>query len=391
MVGSHGKDLWWIPAIESDPYLDVADYGEACHFPNSERIDLRSETGLRVWVRYSDLKTQLRFQFHHACCDGTGAYRVIEDVLVAYHAACNGESVDFSLRPIDPSSIARRDRIELGQFSIWKRAWRNCLVHPLRVARCVILRPDPILHPSVDRAADTCSSRLLDLPTHRLNKSQSKLLRQVAFAANATTNELLLRDLLLTLDQWNESHGTHSRNGMLRILVPMSLRTKREDEMPAANYMSLVSVTGREASLERPQQLLAEIVAEMSFIRRWRVDGFLHEEGKVVRSLPAIAEVLRRMAGVCVLSSALTNMGKIFARAPLPRKHGKIQSGRLLLETVSGAPPVSSFPATFGCHWYAGELILAMNYDRHRLAKNDANRLLSSYVQQLEATAQSAT
>ena len=81
----------WVAAADPYPYVDCADASVPLSFPGRERIDLRSETGLRVWAREGNGHTELRFQFHHACCDGVGAYRVIEDVLCAYDMAVLGE------------------------------------------------------------------------------------------------------------------------------------------------------------------------------------------------------------------------------------------------------------------------------------------------------------
>ena len=59
----------------------------------------------------------------------------------------------------------------------------------------------------------------------------------------------------------------------------------------------------------------------------------------------------------------------------------------MTVETVDGAPPVSSFAATFGCHWYAGELVMTMNYDRHQFGIAAAHQLMSAYVERLAKTA----
>ena len=51
VTGSKRRTLAWVPADNPSPYLDFGDLTKPICFPDGEAIDLRSETGLRVWVR----------------------------------------------------------------------------------------------------------------------------------------------------------------------------------------------------------------------------------------------------------------------------------------------------------------------------------------------------
>ena len=57
------------------------------------------------------------------------------------------------------------------------------------------------------------------------------------------TNDLLIRDLLLTLYAWNLRHNVRARKQMIRLMVPVSLRPPEEVTMPAANVVSMVAIT----------------------------------------------------------------------------------------------------------------------------------------------------
>ena len=108
LSGDHERKLRWTPAPGVKTYIDVAELDMPLQFPGSERIDLRNQTGLRIWVRTGPETTEMRLQFHHSCCDGIGSYRFIEDLLCAYDQAVYPEGGRSKFRPLDTSRLQRR-------------------------------------------------------------------------------------------------------------------------------------------------------------------------------------------------------------------------------------------------------------------------------------------
>ena len=78
-----GKDCW-IKAPNLEPVLDWGSLDDPLEFPNDEFIDLRKETGLRIFVRHDDDSAVITAQFHHAVCDGIGSYQYLGDLLHDY-------------------------------------------------------------------------------------------------------------------------------------------------------------------------------------------------------------------------------------------------------------------------------------------------------------------
>ena len=74
----------WTAAKDRLPPLDWAVDCVPISCPAGEAIDLAREIGLRIWVRQGMEQARVLFQFHHACCDGTVAYRFIGDALACY-------------------------------------------------------------------------------------------------------------------------------------------------------------------------------------------------------------------------------------------------------------------------------------------------------------------
>ncbi len=70
-------------------------------------------------------------------------------------------------------------------------------------------------------------------------------LRRAAADAGATLNDLLLRDLFLTVRSWQAAAGAEPGRKRLRILMPQNLRTRDDRGLPAANVMSFAFLTRR--------------------------------------------------------------------------------------------------------------------------------------------------
>src|SRR5262245_61524621 len=59
----------WI-AAPHEPRFDWANEATPVRHPGGPYIDLRSEAGLRAWVRTGPNRARIHLQIHHACCDG---------------------------------------------------------------------------------------------------------------------------------------------------------------------------------------------------------------------------------------------------------------------------------------------------------------------------------
>jgi len=380
----------WVPASSKGTYLDVAGAEVPLKFPAGEPFDLATETGLRIWVRHGDGSVDMRFQFHHACCDGTGAYRVIEDILCVYDRTVNGPSSRAELRALDRRLLARRDQLKVNPMRLLARLRRNLLILPRRTVRFFLEKLAPLRSSGTARLDEDAARRVPDMPSHTFDKSQTKRLREAALAGGGSTNELLLRDLLLSLRQWNADHGGDGRSRTLRVLVPVSLRRQEDDEMPAANVVSMVYIDRRAAAMDRPSELMADLAREIHYIRTWQIDHSWHRAARRLRYVLPMFSSLRWLAHRCYATAVLSNMGKLMARAQLPRRGGKLIAGQLTLEEIHGAPPTSPYtPASFSCHWYAGRLGLTLNYRRQHFTAEEAEALLGCWVDRLRKTAES--
>jgi hypothetical protein len=388
LVGANVKgkrfgEATWVPSPDPFPPIDYGDLGEPMRFAAKERIDLFSETGLRVWVRSDSTTCLMRFQIHHSCCDGVGGYQFLEDLLCLY-AIEEDPSFDGCCVELNADLLTRRTRFGLSRLQTLLRLPLDIAGIPIGLAILFFRQPAPLSSPKTPATTEPPARRLLDFPVHTFDDEQVVRLRAGSRAAGATLNEFMLTNLFLALQQWNSKHDSAAAERKLRIMVPVNLRGQDDAAMPAANAVGMVPVDRRVWRYSDPERLLKTIRLGMTIVKRLRLGIIWIRALNVLSRLPgAMQFVLRRdrTHATCVWS----NSGKVFAGVRSPRRDGKIVAGDLTLETVSSAPPVRpGASASFTVLGYAGKLTLVMNYDRTYFTANTAEALMNTVVDRVE-------
>jgi hypothetical protein len=389
LTGRHARELAWIESPKRLPWFDVAEEGVPLLFPGSFRIDLRNENGLRVWIRHNDDGGEIRFQFHHACCDGVAANQFIADVLCAYDREQHGPAGAAASRPLDGQALRRRHRPG-------KRR-QNRLVHGMVAAWATLVRlplfflkrPTPLRAPgdTNGHGTDIHDTVVPELLTWRFNRAQFDSLLASARARNATLNDLLIRDFFLTMHAWNSRHGG-DRGRFLRLLIPFNLRGPEHDRLPAANVMGLINLNRRCRQLARrnPEVLLDGIRNETRFLKQSRLPAaFTYAMAVGEKTMGSLERIFR--SDRCLTTAVLSNLGRIFTDTPLRRHGGKLLTGGLVVEAVDTAPPVRT-GSGFSCtvYTYADQMSLTLLCDRRCFSSTVAAQLLNRLVGQIEAS-----
>lgn len=385
--------LMWVDAPHAQPLLDVAPWGTPWRLADGQQIDLKQECGVRVWARCSENRTELRLLFHHACCDGIGAYQFIEDLLAAYHLACTGV-LPAPQRSLEPKRLAGRGKFGLNAWRLLARLPAEAWALAVGSATFFLLRPSPVAVPRRQDDPHVCGDVkassathaedvgcLTDMPAHTFEPEPSRRLLAAAKAAGSTFNDLLLRDLFLTLHAWNTRHAPEGGT-LVRLIVPISLRVSADRTLPASNVVAMAHLDRRPHWFS-PHWLLRTIAWETAFIKRFRLSLAFHRAAAVLVRVPW---GLRLMTSTtrCYATAVLSNVGRLFADAPLLRDGSRIVCGNLRLERVESAPPVR--PQTLvaiSTLWYDDRLTVVLNYDWLVLRRADGEALLASYVERL--------
>lgn len=386
--GRRIERLHWVSAGDMSPVIHFGGEGEPLRFPGGRAaIDLRIETGLRIWVREGTDRVDIRFQFHHACCDGIGAFRFFDDLLGAYHAEVEPAAAGELLRSLDPASL--RHRATFGPT-----AWRRLRRLPIEFWGVAVgsltfflRRPVTVAAPRTPQVDAERRSQVLEMPSVTFDDAQGLELKLAAKQAGVTVNDWLLRDLFLAVERWNAEHDPTLARRVLRIMVPFNLREAKDDRMPAANIVGMVHIDRWMRLHADPRRLLRSLSWEMRSLKFFRFAVSHSRICACIRAIPGLMERIVARSTRCRASATLSNLGLLFVESRLPRREGKLVCGALTLDAVEAAPPVRRLsPIALAVLSYAGRLSLVMNYDRFHFEAEDANGLMQAIFAQIQTS-----
>ncbi|MHB1033666.1 MAG: hypothetical protein ACYC35_27040 [Pirellulales bacterium] len=377
----------WVLAEDPQPALDWASEGTPMVCPRGEGIDLEREIGLRVWVREGADRARVMFQFHHACTDGTGAHRFIGDVLAAYGIRTAEPDKRPEFGSVAVNLLRTRKQHSLGLAATTLRGLRRVA---LRHAWSIMgRRPVPLAPP---RNAPP-EGNGVDFPGYlyvSFSRNEHQQLRDVAGRCGVTFNDLLLRDLFLTMEQWNRQQWSWHRWPKLRIMMPTDLRSGDDYEMPAANMTSYTFITRAARMCASPDDLLRSIRNETGLIKHQRSGTTFMDMLLAASNRPGLLRFLLSR-NLCLATAILSNLADPSRRftARFPRQAGRIVCGNLVLDRLTGVPPLRpKTRATFSVSQYDRRLTLGLRCDPHVFRMEDTAALLRLYEQRLRESGQ---
>jgi len=368
-------------------HLDAAKKGTPLNSPISGHLgfDLKKEPGIRLIVREDEESSEWFLQLHHAVSDGTGGLRFLEQLFKEYAENPpnkNDSPRDDELSPALARRFARRGRFDLSLWQIVKR------LHDDIKTTCVYyaVRPRPLAKRKPGYASALASSQF-NLPNtvnYTFSARSTAGLKRTARAWSGTLNDLLLRDLFLTLDKFNKS-GINKRT--IRLCMPVNLRTPNDDNMPIANIMGMCALDRSGPALDRPHDLMAGITAETRRIKSKRLALGITFIPALLSFVPGLLTVAMRRPGYwkCATTAILSNLGPSFRGHLLPQNEsGQVAFNGLVLRRLELLPPVKvDANLAIGVVTYDDKMTLTLNYDKLALSDHDAKTILADYLAQL--------
>ncbi len=374
----------WVEGDGQPPSVDWARGDVPISHPQGEQMDLSRGPGLRVWVRQAEPATRVLLQFHHACCDGLGANRMLEELLIAYHEHVAGRDPACVLKPLEPQRL--RARGDFGDGGPGRPRLRDLWVGARGWARLLAHTPAPLAAPAA-AGPDAPAWPFLGFVTHVWDAAAVRRLRVVASSRGGTLNDLLLRDLFQVLLRWNAQHDGPG-NPWFRINVPATLRTRQDTLAPVANALGFTFLTRRARDCSRGEELFDSIRRETEAIREFRLGLYFVGGLAMAMRLPgAIPWALRRNRSFATI--VLSNLGKVLGRTGLPRRGGRLVCGEAVLQRIVAVPPIRPLTrAAIAVLNYGGETTVNLRCDPQFFSEAQAHRFLAEYIAQLDRTAQ---
>ncbi len=371
--------LSWELGVTTLPFVHFGHEGEPFPFPGDQvGIDLRREQALRVFVRQHAKHVVLSFQFHHAAIDAVAAARFLGDVLSYYD---DQATLDTRLTPQHSEQIVTRGSFQLTPAQRRRRALKD-------LARALLFFrkfPKELVTRRGTKAFD--DERYPAAVTRLLPPNELMALKNGAGKSRATVNDVMLRDLFLTVDDWNRAHG---KREPVRLAMAINMRRGTDDKIPAANVVSMCFLDRTPSEFEDPTRLLRGIVRETTHIKA----HFLgHALILVARLFGKVKGGMRwlmtpRLAWRCSATAVLSNLGEPLKGSRLPSNaRGEILAGDLTLTHVELLSPVRPGTAlAVGVVTYAGSTSLTFHYDHTRIDAAEAEALAGSFHGRLKTS-----
>lgn len=204
-------------------------------------------------------------------------------------------------------------------------------------------------------------------------------LEATAKASAVSVNDLLATALLSAIAE----QMPRQASPWIRVAIPMSLRTKNDHVLPAANRVSMVFLDRQPDDCRDPVRLATSVREQMGIIQSHDLGHIFPLSLEVGRILPGgLARTVNRPKPQC--TAVLSNVGRCFHRSPLADGDGTIRVGGGRLSGWWGVPPIRPGTAlAVGTHETSGRRTVAFHVDRNRFPADDARPLLESLVSEL--------
>jgi NRPS condensation-like uncharacterized protein len=353
----------------------------AARFPNPEAIDLFKEPGFKVYFVEEKNQTSVLFQFHHSVSDGIGEMQVLADILSDYVFRFQGKSPPENPRNLDPKLLFYRGSSGLTLAKYFRFFFSTAVT----TYQLLFRFPTP-LAPHVPLNTNIPAKDYLAFCADELTQEETQNYFDRAKKCNVTINDLLIRDLFLTMGVWRKKWFVPQGNPWLRISMPMNLRTESLKNMPAANSVTMLFLDRKERDFSNPDRLLEKIHQETDWIKRTEQKHVLLLSLKIRNRLPGGIKY-ELMSPKCRATAVLSNLGKIFESLPFMRRHdGRLFVGNAVLEEIDATPPIRSGTLiSLSTLTYANRLRLILRYDAKNMTTEQAVDLLQIFFSFLKS------
>lgn len=376
----------WVEAKDIEPLIDCAPEGTPIGCERGEVIDPTQELGVRIWIRQGAERATVLFQFHHANTDGTGSYRFIGDLLAGYGMRTGAAEHRPTYGDLDRQLLRNRTRNTLKLALGPARGFRRSVLRD--GWRVVSRRPACVAAPR----NGSINGRVSDFPgfvTSSFDRDEHRQLRDAADRLGVFLNDLLLRDLFLTLAQWNERQRGAGRRRPICIMMPTDLRSADDYLMPSANMTGYTFLSRGRRELKSPDALLESIREQTAVIKHERTGAAWADMAYGASTVRGLLPFLLAR-NLCFATAVLSNIADPSRRftATFARDSRRVICGDTILEEITGVPPLRrNTRAVFSTSQYGNRLAISLRCDPHYFRREDTEELLQMYCKQLAESA----
>lgn len=370
----------WLPA--DVPTLEWSDFSAAGSDSSSAagpvpRLDPRVGPMIRARAGRSATGWSILVAVHHAACDGLGLVGFVERWLLR---VVGGVEPRDRPRACDLDTLRGRGRVADSWIEFARMLPK--LVKGLEgvkqfIGRDVAALGAPAAGPAAADASFDRSWRPA-VTTATLDTESTARIDSLAGRRGVRSNDLLMGALLSAIGP--DLAGAPGREPWIRLATPLSLRTREDAMLPAANRVSMVFLDRRPTDLPDADRLVRGLRDEMSLISGHRLGHILPLTLEAGRWCPGglVRSTLRRRPQSTVV---LSNLGRCFHRRPLVDETQAVRVGDSVLAGWWIVPPVRPGTAlSVATHKTQGRRTIAFHVDESRVPLPSAATLLDRMI-----------
>lgn len=367
----------WIVQKDLQPEISYGNESDPIECPQGEQFDNSKEAGIRIYVRQGPEKVRITFYFDHKCTDGVGAHHVCGEILAFYANAVEGKDVAKVIE-LNPLLLKTRQQRQLfyGGISLASRPHWHAWKYAFKVAgfSCQKLG-------SRHRKTDQHLRKRFGILTESLDVDEHKDLRNAAVQHGVTVNDIVITELFLTLCEWNRSLRQLNRR-KFKILMPSNLRQRGDDEMPSANMTTYNFLSRKPGQCKDRFEMVKSIRDDTNEIKNKNTGAdFLEAVAKGFGYNWLIPFIVSKRT---TLSSAvISNVGDPTRRytCRIPRNKGDLVCGNLVLEQVSGSPPMRpNTRVAWAITTYRRKFTISCRLDPFLYDEEDAHKIMELFT-----------
>lgn len=379
------------------------------HSPNRHhqgappRIDIDHHHGLHIWVLVGANQTTILSALHHAAGDGAGGVQFLSDFCQIYDNLYAGRDWESSLRKLKPAQLLGRGRLGLLSWDYLRHLWKQpiALLGMLKFfgRRFLVFQPHKLTRqPSVNlpgivgRWIDQDTASLIQSFADRKNVRVNSVVMAAVFKA---TQDWLQQSLILPGDEAGGNKDTaqqRSNRKWIRMLLPISYRSKSDLRLPMTNKATLVQIDRNADQMKNGESFLYYLNREIDIVVGWQFDKIFLMAVNLMARFP---KWLNRAASDPKANGTIvfTNLGEPF-RIKDARRGGWM--GPLRWRDFDLVGPVrSEMPVNFTLQRHREDrryrYRLSLHFDRRVISEDQANQFLAAIDRSIFATIGSPT
>lgn len=382
-----GRKSFWHLAEKPELHFDVRPWPTPDEPPicPTRVIDLTRETGAMFRLDYSSENSVLVGWFHHACIDGIGIQDFLADTFAAYAALRpNPEATELPVqRQLQPELLQRRGEYEPPGAKDRRMPLMQKLRDTLAFLRVKAVRIQGRT-PAKCLATDIANV----VHTRAIERDTVHGLKRVAAAHDASLNDVIM---YVYLQQLQEFSGTAAARptDTFRILVPISLRNPRHDDMPSANVISYLFHIYQRKEICSGRELIVRIRESTKRMISRNEGATLLQGLRIVQAIPhgyRASQWIQQDFATAVLAY-VGDLKRMFGNR-FPFHRGRAVAGDITIQRVDGIAPVrQNTNLVVSMALYAGEISLNLQNNPAAVSEVEAKQIIDSMVRHLQQIA----